>query len=60
MDEKLPVNQIQNYLTVLFDLILDKQPSVSTAASVLLRHILASKGSTLVAEVSGLSWKLRQ
>lgn len=55
VDQRLPGKQIQNYLTVLFDLVLDKQAAVSTAAAILLKLQLTCKGEHLVSEAEKIT-----
>lgn len=49
--QRLYGTHLQTYITVLFDLILDKQDGVSCAAATLLKLALGDRGPQLIAEV---------
>jgi hypothetical protein len=51
VEQRLPPKQIQTYLTVLFDMVLDAQTGVSCAAALLLRRAVMLRGENLQAEV---------
>lgn len=51
---RLPQSQMQTYLTVLIDMLTDRQSQVSSAAAQLLTYSLAVRGSTLVSEAETL------
>ncbi|CDW52347.1 hypothetical protein TTRE_0000060601 [Trichuris trichiura] len=54
IDQRLPASNMQQYISVLTELLTDEQETVSQAAAVLLKSTLASRGHMLAAEATTL------
>ncbi|KFD65737.1 hypothetical protein M514_13667 [Trichuris suis] len=55
IDQRLPASNMQQYISVLTEMLTDEQETVSQAAAVLLKSTLASRGHMLAAEVGYVS-----
>ncbi|GMR54244.1 hypothetical protein PMAYCL1PPCAC_24439, partial [Pristionchus mayeri] len=54
IESRLPQSQIQTYLSAIFEMLLDRQSQVSSAAAQLLTQILSTRGASLHAEAETL------